>query len=133
MKRWFTMTMIAAAAMLVATSAASAQTLTAEIPFAFDSGVGHMHAGSYRVTVSRSGGSSTLAMFNLDSREAALAVVRASYGNRRDADAKLVFRCVGESCSLQDIWTGNGDTYRVPESRHSRELGAIRIVRVNLK
>jgi len=133
MKRWFTTTMIAAAAMLVATSAASAQTLTAEIPFAFDSGIGHMQAGSYRVTVSTSGGANTVAMYNLDSRQTTLAVAQAREGNSRGADPKLVFRCVGGSCSLQDIWTGNGAAYRVPESRHSRELGAIRIVMVPLK
>ncbi len=49
MKKLTTKLMIAAAALVVAAGAASAQTMKAEIPFAFRAGDKVMAAGTYRV------------------------------------------------------------------------------------
>ena len=136
MKRWITTMTIAAATMLVATGAASAQALSAEIPFAFTAGNTHMQPGAYRLTASRTGSKAVLlALYNLDTRSTAMAVAHGQADSfRHDPQAKLMFRCAADDCTLENIWTGPyGSNLRLPEPRGGKALGAIRIVTVNLK
>ena len=136
MKRWITTMTIAAATMLVATGAASAQVLTAEIPFAFDAGNTHLQPGSYRLTASHTGSNAVLlALYNLESKRATMAFAEGHADNfKSDPQAKLIFRCGTEGCALENIWTGvYGSSLRLPEPRGGKALGAIRIVSVNLK
>ena len=136
MKRWITTMTIAAATMLVATSAASAQVLNAEIPFAFDAGNTHMQPGSYRLVASHTSSQAVLlSLENMQTKSIASMVAEGQADSyKRDPQAKLVFRCGSEGCALEKIWTGPyGDNLRLPERRGGKALGAIRIVTVNVK
>jgi hypothetical protein len=136
MKRWITTMTIAAATMLAGTGAASAQVLTAEIPFAFDAGNTHMQPGSYRLTASHTSSKVVLlALENLESRSAARMVAEGEADSyKRDPQAKLFFRCGSEGCALDKIWTGPfGSNVRLPEPRGGKALGSIRVVTVTVK
>ena len=96
MKSLTTKLMIAAAA-LFAAGAASAQTMTADIPFAFQAGGKLMAAGTYRVNLRGPSGMVILRDTGFKS------VVMARYIthiDRKGDTAKLVFVCGRGPCSL---------------------------------
>jgi hypothetical protein len=107
---------LAIAALAMAAGTVSAQSMKAEIPFAFRIGKKVMQPGEYRV--SRHSGSSQAPMFtlsSLDSHQAAIAV--ASYRgvpSKEWADAgqaKLSFLCGDGPCTLTKVWAGEGDAF----------------------
>ena len=86
MKRLIMHSMFAAAALVAVVASAPAQTLKAEIPFAFRSGNTLMQPGSYEVVRIQTG---NLAMFSLRSRDSDVAVLLTDHGHR-DADKAWV-------------------------------------------
>jgi len=103
MTRLTTKLMIAAAA-LVAAGAASAQTLKADIPFAFQASGKAMAAGKYLVVYR--GGVSNMVLIRRYNHEAVLAAP-VSRKEGKVENAKLVFVCAHGTCSLSQIWAGN--------------------------
>lgn len=125
---------IAAAALLVAAGTVSAQSMKAEIPFNFQAGGKTMTAGAYHLT--RAFGSPPMiTLWDTYTHESAIVVGTARIGDSYATAAKLVFRCTGSDCALQQVWTGSpGDNFElsVPHSRE-KELASIRIVSVRLQ
>ncbi|HUA59687.1 MAG TPA: hypothetical protein VML19_13090 [Verrucomicrobiae bacterium] len=116
-----TTTLMAAAAFVVAAGIASAQTLEANIPFAFHANGRTLEAGTYRVGVQRSNsGNSMMVISGRHGERDLLTFLYASdEGKPKWAggdNAVLSFRCAAGSCALANIWLGTGDNlvYRVP-------------------
>jgi hypothetical protein len=112
MKRLTMNLMIAAAALAAVAGSASAQTLNAEIPFAFRAGNKLMAPGSYRVTVKRGSGST---MFHFQAADTGRGIMLAEHtaGDPpkawRNTGARLAFECDASRCALREVWTGTGD------------------------
>jgi len=116
MKRLILHSMFAAAALVAAAGSASAQNLTAEIPFAFRANNTLMQPGSYEVVRINSSAST---MYVLRNRDTAGAVLLAAYSQHepskewvKSAVAKLAFECADNRCALQELWTGGAAAYR---------------------
>ena len=110
MKRYTTTLMFAAAALAVAAGSASAQTLKAEIPFAFRAGGVLMAPGTYTVTPQHSAGSTAYMLAN---KETGNGVILAHYVSadaskawRGAGSPKLGFECAGTHCALRTLWNG---------------------------
>ncbi len=102
--------MIAAATLMVAAGSASAQTLTAQIPFPFRAGSKVMAAGNYSVHVTQFG---SVPVFRIAGADNVLLLG----GPANDADKQwrkvgqpvLSFQCGARMCDLAAIWTGGTD------------------------
>jgi hypothetical protein len=134
MKRFLTHSMFAAATLVAVAGSSSAQSLKAEIPFAFRAGAVLMQPGTYDV-VARQGMSSML--FELHNRDTRQSVVLFRQGTRDVAKAwasagmpRMAFQCAGSNCALSELWTGSeasslfsspknpsGDPVRIAEVR----------------
>ncbi|HUA63433.1 MAG TPA: hypothetical protein VML19_32055 [Verrucomicrobiae bacterium] len=112
-------TLMAAAAFVVAAGIASAQTMEANIPFAFHAGGKALDAGTYRVRVERSeAGNSTMIVSGGHGKQ--LLTFLYPSGNAKAAwvsagNAVLSFQCSEGRCTLANVWMGSeGETvYRV--------------------
>ena len=100
--------MIAAAILTVATTAASAQIMQADIPFAFRAGNSVLPAGEYRIDVK--GPHHTVTFSNYDARRTAMllpgAGETAPKAWRLKGEPVLAFECVSGRCALTQLWTG---------------------------
>lgn len=107
----FNKTLMLAAAALTLAGAASAQTLKADIPFAFQAGDKVLQPGTYVVTRHSTAGIPTFRFTNLDDREAAVAMPYGSHDAdktwRADGKARLAFVCGANRCSISDLWDGD--------------------------
>ena len=119
MKKLTTKLMIAATVLVAASGAASAQTLTAQIPFEFRVGNRVMPAGTYQVGLASSVSSAPLFLLRGDySRRSAILMAQARGDPRKawaaEGGAKLEFACAGGSCALAELWDGSrgGPAYR---------------------
>ncbi len=115
MKKLTTRFMIATAALVVAAGAASAQTMTASIPFEFRAGNRVMEAGTYRVdNLSARTNSPIFRLLNVNSGRPIALMPQAAVDPAKTWNAsgkgKLVFACTSGSCALAEIWTGS-DTH----------------------
>src|SRR5262249_4764407 len=118
---------VAAATLVVAASAASAQTMKAEIPFAFRAGDRVMAAGTYIVqAVNRGSGHTLFRVMNADDHRPVLL----SPHMMRDTDKAwpvngsgvLAFECGGPRCVLESVWTGYHDpAYRFQRPKLGRD------------
>ena len=102
--------MIAAAALAVAAGGASAQSLKADIPFAFQVRGKVMAAGTYRVD--QIGSAEIYRFRNNNDGQAVLVLPAAKHDPRKewkaDGDAKLAFECGPAGCALTELWDGTG-------------------------
>jgi len=109
MKRSTMNLIIATAAVLVATTAASAQTMKAEIPFAFQAAGKVLPAGVYQVTA-RSG-EAYFSFLNIQEKESVLVVKGvphdAQQAWKHGTSGVLQFSC-SDGCRLSEIWTNTG-------------------------
>jgi hypothetical protein len=129
MKSLTTKLMIAAAA-LVAASAASAQVLKADIPFAFQAGGKVLEAGTYRLDLH--GPSGMLLIENTHHGAAAVMAMPTSHIQGNDESAKLVFQCTHGSCTLVQAWAGynaSGLQFNAPKVDR-REQASLTVVRL---
>lgn len=122
MTRLTTKLMIAAAA-LVAAGAASAQTMKADIPFAFRASGKVMAAGTYNVDLRNVGGTVVIRGWNKDS----VIAMPMAHKDAAGSTPKLVFQCGRGTCSLLQIWpdySGSGLEFRTPklDPREQAEL-----------
>jgi hypothetical protein len=113
MTRLTTKLMIAAAA-LVAAGAASAQTMKADIPFAFRAGGKAMAAGTYHVDFGNLGGTVVIRGWN----KSGVMALPTARKEAAESTPKLVFQCGRGTCSLLQIWPGYskpGLEFRTPK------------------
>jgi hypothetical protein len=136
MKR-FTMNMtLAVAAMALAAGTISAQTMKAEIPFAFRVGNQTMQPGEYRVNlVSGFSGATVVRMANYDLHKSVLAMPdhRTDTKNAWAAAGRpvLQFDCSGAQCSLSNVWMGEGATLAFSTERGKN--GEPRIAEITMR
>jgi hypothetical protein len=119
MKSLTTKLMIAAAA-LFAAGAASAQTMTADIPFAFQAGGKVMAAGTYRVDLR----SHVALVIRGVGREGAAIAQPITHIDRKEYTAKLVFVCGRGPCTLVQVWPGyseDGLLFKTPKRDRNEE------------
>jgi hypothetical protein len=108
--------MIAAAALVVAAGAASAQTMEAKIPFAFHVGKRIMEPGTYQVGNLDSDISAPI--FRLRNARAHQVVIRMAQAPvdpekawTADGNPKLAFACGSGRCDLAEVWAGPSCRY----------------------
>jgi hypothetical protein len=104
MKNFTTKLMIAAAVMAVATGAASAQTMKADVPFAFRTVNGTMAAGAYTVSINRESG--IVRIYTADGTKSTFLLPVSRIGTGKESEAKLVFSCGTSHCALVQVWSG---------------------------
>jgi len=119
--------MVAAATLVVAAGAASAQTLKAEIPFTFRTGTVVMPAGTYRISpIYQSGGQIMFRLGSYDGHNAVLLVPKA-FGDPRmtwadSGNPVLTFECGVSRCALVGLWTGpETPAYVLPRPKLGRD------------
>ena len=111
MKRTALNITLAVAALAVAAGTASAQTMKAEIPFAFRVGNRVMQPGEYRITMTN-GSTPILNLLNIERHQAVL--LSTAYLNdvpkqwAAEGLAKLAFLCGEGPCTVSQVWTGTG-------------------------
>ena len=111
--------MVAAATLVVAAGAASAQTMKADIPFAFRANGKVMTAGIYLVDLKQgTTGVQTLYLYNYGGHEALLTQARVPHDApnawREAGNAVLSFQCGEKICSLTGVWAGqDGPAYNI--------------------
>jgi hypothetical protein len=116
--------MIAAAALISAAGMASAQSMEANVPFAFRVGNKVMAAGTYRVEVAHGTAGQTVLVRSAQKQNAFVIAypdgdVKASWQN--DGLARLTFTCGVSRCALTNVWTATGPLYRVPASKLGKD------------
>jgi len=98
----------ATAVLAVATSAATAQTLRADIPFSFRLGNELYPAGTYQVTVRDA--NTRIFLLNFESRRTGVAIPLASGDASRqwrdNGSPVMAFECGVGRCQLTRMWTG---------------------------
>ena len=125
MKKLTTRLTIAAAALMVAVGAASAQTqtLTAEIPFAFHAGNRIMEPGIYRVdNLAAQSGSPVFRLREARTHQVVIRIPQAAADPEKTwtvtGSPKLAFACGGGRCDLAKVWAGSGSNayaFRLPK------------------
>jgi hypothetical protein len=113
MKKLTTRLMIATAALVVAAGAASAQTMTASIPFEFRAGNRVMAPGTYGVqNLSTLAGTPIFRLLNVNSGELVTLLPQAKDDPQKawkaEGKPKLAFACTSGSCALAELWDGSG-------------------------
>lgn len=135
MKSFMVHSILAAAAVAALIGSASAQTLTAEIPFAFRAGQTLMAPGSYDVKTDRSGAVTVFYFHNADSHKSILlpTYYRTDPPKAWAADGhpRLSFECVETRCALRQIWMGDSPAYAFRGPRHGAD-GALRLTEIPL-
>jgi hypothetical protein len=91
--------------------------MKAEIPFAFHVGKQVMQPGEYRVSlVPSAGGFALWQLANYDSHQATLVMAESRTAPSKEwaaaRTAKLSFTCGDGPCTLNRIWSGDGDAYQ---------------------
>jgi hypothetical protein len=111
MKKLTTKFMIATATLVVAAGFASAQTMTAGIPFEFRAGNQVMAPGTYQVDrLATQTGVPIYKLLDVHSRRSIALLAQASVDRRTgwtEENAKLVFACTSGSCALAELWSGS--------------------------
>jgi hypothetical protein len=111
MKKLTTKLMIATAALIVVAGAASAQAMTASIPFEFRAGNTVMEPGTYRVDLSHKTGTPVFWLSSAHSGGTVLlpqAPADPKKAWEASGQGKLVFACASGRCSLAEVYTGSG-------------------------
>src|SRR5579871_6522461 len=102
--------MLATAALMVASTVASAQTMMAEIPFAFQAGENVMAPGTYQVTAYD--GQRWFLLVDLQSGRHVSLVSGTGHDPQPSrevtTDGALQFACGDGGCRLKTIWTNTG-------------------------
>ena len=138
MKSLTTKLMITAAAVAIATSVASAQSLKAEIPFAFRAGGKVMAPGTYAVKTDAA--KHYVVLSNFEAKDSTIAMP-ASLGSPQknweaDGNPRLAFYCGAGPCQLAQVWTASGYpamtfAHGKPGSVEQASLTEIRLVKTN--
>jgi len=121
MKNLTTKLMFAAAA-LFAAGAASAQTMKADIPFAYRAGGKLMAAGVYRVELN--GLSGTVLIHDEGWKTTVIAQPVTHIEGKNQTAPELVFACGRETCSLVQAWPGyakDGLQFKTPKLHRNEE------------
>lgn len=126
---------LASAALLASSGALSAQSATADVPFAFRIPGGSLPAGKYTVHT-RASGEYIAQVRSVETRKSVLVMTPStlpeSYTAHEDK-SRLVFACRADDCALTQIWIGS-EGLSVPSrpARHSAGNERLAMISVNL-
>ena len=117
MKKLTTKVMIATAALVVVAGVASAQVMTASIPFEFRAGNQVMAPGTYQVDrLAAQSGIPIYRLLGVDSHRSIALLAQARVDPEKGwaaGNPKLLFACASGSCALAQLWGGAGtDAYK---------------------
>ena len=127
MTNFTTRMMIAAATLVVAAGSASAQRMTAEIPFTFRAGGVVLPAGTYQVSaVSQLSGSPMFTLHSVQEHRSVMLMGAANIDPRKawvaSGNPVLSFECGVSHCAVSAIWTGNAmPAYSFPRPKLGRD------------
>ena len=129
--------MISAAVVVAVTGIASAETLKADIPFAFRASGKVMAPGTYTVTTRDATTIKLVVLSNYDAKESVFAMpVALSNAPKNAIDPVITFECGSGPCELVRLWTAPG--YPAMNFAHGKSgsteraaLTEIRLVRAN--
>jgi hypothetical protein len=110
MNKLTTRFMIATAALVVTAGVASAQMMTASIPFEFRAGDRVMAPGTYRIDSSRLTGTPIFQLSNVNAGGSIALLAQAPVSPRKGwaaGNPKLLFACTSGSCALAELWSGS--------------------------
>jgi hypothetical protein len=111
MKNLTTKFMIATAALVVTAGAASAQALSAQIPFEFRVGNRVMAPGTYQVDKLELQSSGPIfRVLDMHSRQSVIVLPEARVDPQKGwavGEPKLVFACISGGCALAELWAGS--------------------------
>jgi len=121
MKRFVIHSMFAAASLVAVAGNSPAQSLNADIPFAFRAGKVLMQPGAYKLRTDRRG---AMLHFTLTNRDTRAAVILSHFQTRNPSKAwleagmpRLGFECVERRCELREMWIGETvASYRFPNA-----------------
>jgi hypothetical protein len=120
MKNLTTKLTIAAAVMAVAAGAAAAQTMKADVPFAFRTASGTFEAGTYTVSVDNN--QRMVLLEGTGRTKGAWVMPLAALTADKQSAAKLVFSCGADRCTLVQVWSGpNGAAYQFARPKTDRD------------
>jgi hypothetical protein len=123
MKKFTKMFVLAAAAMTMTAGVASAQKMSADIPFAFRAGKTLMMPGTYEVSyVGTAANFPLVRLYNRDNKKSAILGTVSSHYPGRIWEAKhphqptMAFSCTDKHCALTDVWAGTDrPVYEFPQ------------------
>ena len=127
MKNVTTRLMIAAAAMVAASSVASAQAMKADVPFQFRVGGAVLEAGTYQVSMD---GSGKLRIQTQSGNRTVLAVASSPIESNKPSEAKLVFVCGRGPCTLVQAWSSGDRAYALPYPKQRDAEASLRVIRL---
>jgi hypothetical protein len=130
MRSFMKNTWMVAATLVVAAGTTSAQTLTAEIPFAFQAGSAMMAPGTYTVTATHSG-NQMLRISRFRGQTSLFLVLQSDAPKAWVAEhkPKISFTCVERLCTLASVWDGESrDALVINSGARNRELAGATIV-----
>ena len=110
MKKLTTKLMIAATVLVVTAGAASAQMLSAQIPFEFRVGNQTLAPGTYAVDRLVQSSAPVFRLWNARLRRSAIVLPQAQVDPQKgwaEGSPKLVFVCIGSRCALAELWAGS--------------------------
>jgi hypothetical protein len=123
MKKLTTKVMIATAALVVVAGVASAQVMTASIPFEFRAGNQVMAPGTYQVDrLAAQSGIPIYRLLGVDSHRSIALLAQARVDPEKGwaaGNPKLLFACASGSCALAELWSGsesNAYKFRGPKT-----------------
>jgi hypothetical protein len=136
MKRYTMNMTLAVAALTLTAGTISAQTMKAEIPFAFRVGKQVMQPGAYLVNIlPSSSGAQIVRLANRDAKQSVLLVPSARFDVPRawtsEARPKLRFACSEGPCTLNSMWMGEGSALQFHSQRGKN--GEPRIAEITLR
>lgn len=126
MTNFTTRMMIAAATLVVAAGSASAQVLTAEIPFAFRAGSAMLAAGTYELNAVKKEGVPIYRIWNVKEHRYVLLTAGATGDPKKswaaNGEPVLSFECGAHTCALAAIWSGpTAPTYVFPHQKPGKD------------
>jgi len=130
MKKLTTRLLFATAALVVVTGAASAQTMTAAIPFEFHAGNRVMAPGTYRVGSSQVSGTRIFRLLNVSSGGSAILLGQFPVDPQKawtaSGEGRLEFACTSGTCALAEIYAGSGSyAYKVARPNLGKDETAV--------
>jgi hypothetical protein len=139
MKSSIVRSIIAAAALAVAVTSASAQTYKAEIPVGFRAGNTQMLPGAYDITIVRGfSGTQVFKLNDLDHNKSVLLVSPPESDVLKSWKAAgkpvIAFECLDGSCSLSRMWNGKDPTmykFPTPKVGNGEARASIMVVKLN--
>lgn len=123
---------LAAAAVVVSSTAWAQHPVIANVPFEFKAGLAKLPAGEYQLSNLQGGGTAMLRIRGTDNQSGALTVPQGKIVASKNPAPHLTFRCIASACTLVEMWDG-ATGYSWNDSRPSaKESPDTRLAVVNL-